>query len=162
MIPKAIVIEPAVLSFIKEAMAKVSGTETGGALVGHVQNGELIVTSASGPGPRAKLEAYGVVIDGEYAGRFCDEARHRSFGRDDYIGDWHCHPGKSLKPSHWDHDAMATMAEFAASPTRQPASIIWSKASGKIRGFCYDPKSRKLRRIKVRSQSRLRGFRKLL
>lgn len=152
MIPKRIIIEAKVLAVVGDEMSKVSKRETGGALVGYFHDGELVVTDASGPGPCAKLEEYGVVIDGKYAAHFCGEACRRSSGRDDYVGDWHCHPGMSLKPSHSDHDAMTTMSESKESPTRHPVSLIWSKVSGKVRGFCYDPRSRKLRGIKVRTR----------
>jgi integrative and conjugative element protein (TIGR02256 family) len=162
MIPKGIFIKPAVLAIVKQEMAKASATETGGVLVGYLHNGELVVTGASGPGPRAKLEKYGVLIDGKYAQRFCDQARRSSSGRDDYVGDWHCHPGRSLKPSHWDHDAMATMAEFGASPTTQPVSLIWSKVSGRVRGFYYDSASEKLRRTKIRGVPAGKLFQKVL
>ena len=153
MIPSAVVIKPAVLSIVESEMLSASGSETGGALVGHFQNGLLVVTGASGPGPRGKLEEFGVVIDGKHAQRFCDAARLASSGRDDYVGDWHCHPGRSLEPSHSDHDAMKTMCEFGGSPTRRPVSLIWSKTSGKVRGFYYNPESGKLSRVKILRRS---------
>ena len=155
MIFKAIVVQPAVFDTIRREMSKAAGTETGGALVGHVKGLDLILTDASGPGPRAKLEKYSVIIDGEHAQRFCDEANRRSLGEDDYVGDWHCHLGKSLKPSDLDYKAMETMAEFEFSPAKRPVSVIWSRPSGRVRGYYYDEASRKLRRIRIRNASRV-------
>lgn len=150
---KAIVIQSAALETVTREMLKAAGTETGGALTGHIHNDELVVTAASGPGPRAKLEKYSVLIDGEHAERFCNQVRRKSFGEDDYVGDWHCHLANSLKPSDMDHRAMQTMAEFGFSPPRQPISVIWSKPSGRARGYYYDRRSRKLRRMRVRHES---------
>ena len=119
-------------------MRKTCMTETGGALVGHLDGHHLVVTNASGPGPRAELRLRSVEIDGEHAERFCATARSKTNGLDDYVGDWHCHVGYSLRPSRLDYEAMKIMAEFAFSPTSHPVSLIWSKWSGKVRAYCYD------------------------
>ena len=102
------------------------GVETGGPLVGFLSAaGVLIVTDAAGPGPRAKHERYGITIDGKHAQEFCDRINFESEGRIDYVGDWHKHPGISLRPSEQDTLAMKTMAEFQFSPTRYPVSLIY-------------------------------------
>jgi integrative and conjugative element protein (TIGR02256 family) len=127
-----VIILPQCLTFIRAESRKARGVETGGPLVGYVANNHmLIVTDASGPGPRAKLERYGVTIDGEHAQKFCDKSLRKSDGLFDYVGDWHKHPGISLKPSGQDVLAMKTMANFEHSPTKYPISLIyrmWPKA----------------------------------
>lgn len=143
---KSVVLQGAVAASIAREMAKVAITETGGALAGHIDGDRLIVTSASGPGSRAELRMRSVLIDGEHAQRFCDNVRARTNGKDDYVGDWHCHLGYSLRPSDLDYDAMRTMATFEFTPTTTPVSIIWSKWSRNVHAFYYDgsPKLRKI------------------
>jgi integrative and conjugative element protein (TIGR02256 family) len=102
--------------------------ETGGPLVGYVaKDGALVVVDADGPGPKAKLARYSVTIDGEHAQKFCDQASRDSNGRIDYVGDWHKHPGISLRPSEHDIFAMKTMANFKFSPTKHPISLIFRR-----------------------------------
>ena len=114
------------ISIIRDESRKAQYTETGGPLVGYIApNRILIVTNAAGPGPKAKLERYNVTIDGESAQTFCDRILRESEGRQDYVGDWHKHPGISLRPSNDDTIAMETMANFACSPTKHPISLIY-------------------------------------
>ena len=133
-----VVVENRVFSTTAREMRKARITETGGPLVGHRDGHHLVVTGASGPGPRAELRLRSVEIDGVHAERFCAAARSKTNGLDDYVGDWHCHVGYSLEPSRLDHQAMKTMAEFQFGPTRTPVSLIWSKWSDKVRAYYYD------------------------
>ena len=110
-----VIIDEGVFSIVKREMRRARLTETGGALVGHHQGHYVVVTSASGPGPKAELRMHSVMIDGAHAERFCSKARRKSKGTEDYIGDWHCHLGYSLKPSKLDYNAMKTMAEFSSA-----------------------------------------------
>lgn len=123
-----VILLPRCFSVIQVESRKARGIETGGPLVGHIaKNRTLVVTDATGPGPRAKLESYSVTIDGRYAQRFCDHCRDASGGRVDYVGDWHKHPGFSLRPSSHDVSAIKTMAEFEHSPTKHPISLIYRR-----------------------------------
>jgi len=143
-----IVIENSVVSIAKREMRRAKFTETGGALVGHLEGHHLVITSASGPGPRAELRMRSVLIDGEHATRFCARVRSQTDGADDYVGDWHCHLGYSLEPSELDYDAMKTMATFESATNVNPVSVIWSKWSGKLRAYYFDD-ARVLREIRV-------------
>jgi integrative and conjugative element protein (TIGR02256 family) len=98
----------------------------------------LIVTNATGPGPKARLEPYSVTIDGEHAQKFCDRMHSLSDGRVDYVGDWHRHPGLSLNPSEHDVSAMRTMAGFKFSPTKHPISLIYRKCPEKFKVYVWD------------------------
>jgi integrative and conjugative element protein (TIGR02256 family) len=127
------------LSIIRVESCKAQGTETGGPLVGYVAKaGILIVTGATGPGPKARLERYSVTIDGEHAQRFCDQIRRESDGSIDYIGDWHKHTGISLKPSGQDVAAMKIMAEFEFSPTKHPISLIYRRWPEALQPYVWD------------------------
>jgi integrative and conjugative element protein (TIGR02256 family) len=121
-----VILLPHCLSVIRTESRKAPRIETGGPLVGYIaEKGALIVTDAAGPGPRAKLERYSVTIDGRHAQKFCDKCHAGSDGRIDYVGDWHKHPGLSLRPSTHDVSAIKTMAEFEHSPTKHPISLIY-------------------------------------
>jgi hypothetical protein len=91
------------------------------------EGGTLVVIGASGPGPRAILERHSVLIDGVFTQWFCAQARRKSEGRIDYVGDWHKHTGFSLEPSRPDSSAIQTMAEFEFSPTKFPVSLIYRR-----------------------------------
>ena len=119
------------------------GVETGGPLVGYaLPDAILVVTNATGPGPRAKRERYGVLIDGRHAQDFCDRIHLESQGRIDYVGDWHKHPGISLRPSEQDALAMKAMAEFEFSPTKYPISLIYRAWPPDWRVYIWDGRSR--------------------
>ena len=96
-------------------------------MIGYLDKDDLVVVDASGPGPRAELRPYSVLIDGIYAGKYCARAVRESCGKLDYVGDWHCHLWFSHKASEQDHIAMKTMAEFDGAPTKTPISLIWAK-----------------------------------
>src|SRR5687767_5862221 len=124
---RRIVVQAQAVAVMMQERRKVILTETGGPMVGYVEKDEVIVTGAAGPGPRAKLTPFSVVVDGVFAQKFCDDALRQSGGKVDYVGDWHCHPAFSVDPSADDLRAMKTMAEFEHCPTAEPVSLIWSK-----------------------------------
>lgn len=134
----SVVLEPAVSAAIVAEMRRAKGTETGGVLVGYTRECELIACAASGPGPRAELSRHKVMVDGEFAAKFCQQMFERTDGRCDYIGDWHCHLSCLVIPSELDHNAMRIMAEFPSSPTRHPVSVIRAKWSGRTKAYRYD------------------------
>jgi integrative and conjugative element protein (TIGR02256 family) len=123
-----VIILPKCLSVIKTESRKSWCVETGGPLVGRLEEGKvLVVTDAAGPGPKAMLEPYSVTIDGAHAQKFCDKVSRESQGQIDYVGDWHKHPGISLSPSSHDIIAIKTMANFEYSPTKHPISLIYRR-----------------------------------
>jgi integrative and conjugative element protein (TIGR02256 family) len=144
---KHVLITPQSLSDIRRESRKVLFRETGGALVGRaLKNDTLLVTAASGPGPRAVLERHSVLIDGEFTQRFCDQARRQTGGTEDYVGDWHKHTGLSLEPSTQDIRAMQIMANFEYSPTNFPISLIYRRRCEAFSTYIWDG-SDKLRPI---------------
>jgi integrative and conjugative element protein (TIGR02256 family) len=128
------------LSVIRAEAIKARKVETGGVLVGYVdkRNGVLVVTDASGPGSKAILEPFSVVIDGEHAQEFCDRCLRESGDRIDYVGDWHKHPGFCLQPSSADSLAIKAMAEFQHSPTKHPISLIYRRWPSSFKAYIWD------------------------
>jgi len=137
---RRVIVNAKCLSAIKDESRKAKGVETGGPLVGYVQEDReaLVVVDAGGPGPRARFEPFSVTIDGAFAQRFCDDCYNESNGRFDYVGDWHKHPGLSLNPSKHDIEAIKAMAEFEQSPTKFPISLIFSTWLRRFRVFVWD------------------------
>ncbi len=97
-------------------------------------DGDLIITNVSGPGTRASCQLFAVQVDGNHAQEFCDQVYHDSQGKCDYIGDWHCHPGFSLRPSKSDHSAMKLIAETGGI-IPNPVSLIYSRLTGKFKTY---------------------------
>lgn len=72
--------------------------ETGGALFGHEH--ALVVTSASGPGPKAVHQPDYFLRDLEHTQLAADRA-HKA-DRSQWIGEWHTHPSGTPEPSPLD------------------------------------------------------------
>ena len=102
--------------------------ETGGAFAGYVSaENALVVTHASGPGPRAIRRPWSITVDGAYTTAYCNQIYDASDGRLDYIGDWHLHLGWSTAYSNGDLDAMRTIAASGACAAPSPVSLIYSR-----------------------------------
>jgi integrative and conjugative element protein (TIGR02256 family) len=137
---RSVFVRAAAMKTITAEMRKAMFTETGGALVGYLDRAVLVVTAASGPGPRGRLSYTRVMIDGVHAAQFCQRAFRESGGRIDYVGDWHCHLSCVVRPSVLDRVAMKTMVEFEQSNTRHPVSLIRARWSRRMKAFRYDGK----------------------
>ena len=115
-----------VLEVIRAEVRRAGRVETGGAMVGYeAHSNSLVVTHASGPGPKSELNPTNVLIDGQYAHSFCTRIFHDSGGRLDYVGDWHRHLGWSLRASGRDLQAMLTIAESQCCSVKYPVSAIY-------------------------------------
>jgi integrative and conjugative element protein (TIGR02256 family) len=125
--------------------------ETGGALVGYFAGDAVHVTAASGPGPKAIRRMFSVEIDGAFAKEFCDAEFKKSDGLVDYVGDWHCHPYFSTRPSGPDYEAMNVMSGFAGSPTRTPITLIYSRLTSRFSVYLFDGRG-KLKILKTARQ----------
>jgi integrative and conjugative element protein (TIGR02256 family) len=146
---KRVLIQSSVLDVIRAEVRKSPRTETGGALVGFLSEDEsVIVTGACGPGPRAELRRYSVLIDGKYADAFCTRAFEESGGRLDYVGDWHRHPGWSLASSRQDLEAMKIIRDSGCCSIPYPITAIYRRKPEKI--IAYILTDDRLTRIKVR------------
>lgn len=136
---RQVFITRACLRIIRAEVSKAKRTETGGALIGYTTiDKALVVTGASGPGPRAKLHRTSVLIDGKFADEFCKLAFKQTQGRCDYVGDWHRHTGWSLEASADDVAAMQTMAEWISTPVAQPISVIYRAWPPKIQTYLFN------------------------
>jgi integrative and conjugative element protein (TIGR02256 family) len=144
-----VLIVRSVLEFIRAEVRRVGKVETGGALVGY-QDGpkSLVVTNASGPGPRSELSPSHVLIDGQYADAFCTRIFENSRGRLDYVGDWHRHVGWSLAASSRDLQAMLAIKESGCCSVDYPVSAIYRLRPEHM--VLYVLQGRSLKRVRTR------------
>jgi len=113
--------------------------ETGGLLVGKVQNGCLFIEHATEPGPAAHHAPTKFIRDGYFSQEVLDALVKNSDGMFDYVGEWHSHPVKSRKqPSQLDLESMRWIAANEAYATNQPALLLCINAGlNRWRIRCY-------------------------
>jgi integrative and conjugative element protein (TIGR02256 family) len=151
--PERVAIPPTVLKKLRRLVKSVWFTETGGPMVGYLTpDSTLVVMDVAGPGPRSILKTYSVTIDGEFSQQFCDHAFRESNGKIDYIGDWHCHPSLSLRPSIDDEAAIRVMAETDGI-TSFPVSLICSRISRSMKAYVWDMDLEELKPIQLASNN---------
>ena len=120
-------------------------------MVGYAtDDGRLLITDVSGPGEGGKCLPFAVTVDGQHAKEFCDQAFARSFGAIDFVGDWHCHPAISVRPSEGDRLAIKVLAETPGLPLN-PVSLIYSSWTGIYKIYSWDSANQRLRKVKRRA-----------
>lgn len=96
--------------------------ETGGVLLGYWNGEDVVLTQASGPGPRARHRRLRFKPDHEYQERWIAKRYRKSSGIDTYLGDWHTHPKANVAvPSFVDR---ATAKRVALSQTARAPSPL--------------------------------------
>lgn len=139
-----------VLDVIRAEVKRAGKVETGGAMVGYHQSlsNSLVITHASGPGPKAELNPTNVLIDGQYAHDFCTRMFDDSGGQLDYVGDWHRHPGWSLAASDRDLQAMLTIEQSKCCSVQFPVSAIYRSRPEHM--VTYALENRRLKRVRIK------------
>lgn len=131
-------ITPSALCKIRAFVKSARSCETGGPMVGFVAgNRSLMITDVEGPGPKGKCSPFSVTIDGEHSQQFCDRIHQETNGTWDYVGDWHCHPGFSLRPSDDDSRAMHLLANTPGL-VENPVSLIYSRGRRMYRVYEWE------------------------
>jgi integrative and conjugative element protein (TIGR02256 family) len=106
-----------VLETIHSQIQKFRTIETGGVLMGHLENGILFIEKASEPGPNATHEPTYFRADANYVDMYIDIEVANSNGKDVYLGEWHTHPQINPEPSPVDGNSLMEIAasseEFA-------------------------------------------------
>jgi integrative and conjugative element protein (TIGR02256 family) len=117
------------LEQIQGLVAASKGIETGGVLAGYVDvDGNVVVTNASGPGPKAKCSETCFQKDVVYCQSFLDELYREAAGQRVYLGEWHSHPNENNQPSARD---LQSLNEISSEPnylTEKPVMIIFSSS----------------------------------
>lgn len=124
------VAEPAMRLMLELASGR-NPSETGGMLIGYeADNGDAVVTSLIGPGPRAKHTRFAFYPDSEYQQAQLEAHFRATNGRETYLGDWHTHPNGNSNLSRVDKKTLARIAKTPTSGTRKPLMAIWGGGSG--------------------------------
>jgi integrative and conjugative element protein (TIGR02256 family) len=87
--------------------------ETGGVLMGYVENKTMFVTKASDPGPNAIHAPDYFRADANYVDMFIDMAIANSGEKLRYLGEWHTHPQIKPYPSPKDITSLTEIADSA-------------------------------------------------
>lgn len=129
-----VVITPEIREIIQKEVEASTTAETGGILIGYIENRKAIVVRATGPGPKAKRTPYIFERDVEFVQQELDRAA-QEFGKHGlYIGEWHSHLVALPEPSGQDVQSLCGIAQAPNYATRCPAMIIagLDKETGKL------------------------------
>jgi len=120
-----VAVNPEVRDFIRRESGASGEVETGGVLVGKRTKGVgVVVTGASGPGPKAVRSRCEFRRDVAHCQRFLDEAAKEQGDAGLYIGEWHYHPHGPTHPSNQDIRSLSEIAEQPEYLTERPVSLI--------------------------------------
>jgi integrative and conjugative element protein (TIGR02256 family) len=112
---------------MKELVAVNPGIETGGVLAGYIDDeGSVVITDASGPGPKAICLSTKFEKDVEYCQNFIDSLVIKSNYKLVYVGEWHSHPNERNEPSGTDIKSLTEIAFQENYLTDMPTMIIFS------------------------------------
>lgn len=100
-----------VLRLFELQISRFGMTETGGVLMGYVEDETIFVEKASDPGPKALHENVNFQADPDYTDMFIDMEYANSNGKNRYLGEWHTHPQIVPEPSELDLISLAEIAE---------------------------------------------------
>lgn len=105
-------LSPPALSFIIDECNDKFPKETGGILVGYVEDDIAVIIAVAGPGPKAIHQRSEFRRDGSFSQDYLDKSVNQTSGQSDYLGEWHSHPRK-VGPSKKD---LASMIKIRTSP----------------------------------------------
>jgi integrative and conjugative element protein (TIGR02256 family) len=111
---------------LREAVAEADRafpSETGGALLGwRAGPRQIVVSSLTGPGPKAEHAPRTFRPDARWQQEMIDEAYRRSGRTVTYLGDWHTHPSGSPTLSPRDISTLRRIAR--AKEARAPRAVM--------------------------------------
>lgn len=120
-------IPKAVISVMQSLVKQNPAIETGGVLAGYMdKNGDVIISHASGPGPKALRSAVRFEKDVEHCQQFLEKIFIDSGRKTVYVGEWHSHPSKNNNPSGLDIKSLSEIAVEKGYLTDEPVMIILS------------------------------------
>lgn len=119
----------ATLQKMKGLVGEKTGIETGGVLAGALdKDGNIMITDASCPGPKAIHKQIEFRKDVEFCQDFLDELYTESNRQTFYVGEWHSHPTEDNSPSGIDIKSLSEIGMQKEYLTLNPVMIIFSNA----------------------------------
>lgn len=116
------------LNIVKDLIRNSQNVETGGVLAGYRdEKGNVFITEASGPGPKAIQSVSRFEKDITYCQHFLDELYIHTNNRIVYIGEWHSHLSNNNNPSGTDLRSLSEISSQKEYLTEKPIMIIFSK-----------------------------------
>lgn len=109
---------------MEKEISKKTNVETGGILMGFYDSTNIIITEASPPGPNAIHKKHSITFDTDYCQLFVNKVYIESGGSETYLGDWHCHESKRIKPSILDFNTLKKEYSNPENHTTCPIIII--------------------------------------
>lgn len=100
--PGQVFVAEAVWTRVRRETARFRFRETGGVLFGYRDDESLVITEATGPGPRARHRRTWFEPDTAYCQAQLSIVYQRTGGAVSYLGEWHTHPCGSTRPSQQD------------------------------------------------------------
>ena len=132
-------ISAAALELMEKESAHSRYAETGGVIAGFgsAENGEIHISHASQPGPKAKATRYSFQHDREFCQKFLDDLAAQTNGKIDYLGEWHKHFERDPRPSGRDVRTMISISENSDYHIKHPLLLIIgiSNRSNSLRVF---------------------------
>ncbi len=121
---KKVVLNAAAEETIKKEVEASTSVETGGILIGYIEDRRAIVLRATGPGPNAVRTKVRFEKDIQHTQRELDLAAKELGQHGQYIGEWHSHLEPSPSPSGQDVFSMCGISMAPNYTTNCPAMII--------------------------------------
>jgi integrative and conjugative element protein (TIGR02256 family) len=108
------------------------GIETGGILLGQMDDASQViwVTSAIGPPPDSQRASSHIRLGTEGTAEFLAAVERSSGGRSHFIGMWHTHPGAEPSESETDRQAMAGLLADTGHPVHRALLVVLGGPAG--------------------------------
>jgi integrative and conjugative element protein (TIGR02256 family) len=124
--PIEVLVSKEALEFMKGLTQKTPGVETGGVLMGRIDEAGIIsIETASGPGPNSTRSSTEFDRDIDYCQAFIDDHVRKGLR---YVGEWHSHPNENNRPSSIDIKSLTEIAMDKNYLTTVPTMIIFTRS----------------------------------
>ena len=119
-------VDAAVIALLLHEAQRALPQESGGVLVGYwvKEWEEVVITTATGPGPAATHQNDRFLPDTAYHEREVARIYAESGRLHSYLGDWHSHPGGQPIASSTDHRTLRKIAESPEARAPRPLMAI--------------------------------------
>jgi len=124
-------------SIIEETLVN-EPLETGGMLLGYIEQRNYYVVDLIDSGPEAVHKSNYFLPDGKYQQPILEQKFFKSNGKVTFLGDWHSHPNADSYMSNLDMETLKNISEDEGAQITCPIFIIIGTSPFKIRGFSYE------------------------